>query len=395
MSKDMFGDDLFKKEDDFGAMLDASMKGLSSKLSKGDKVSAEILTIGKEEIFVSVDGKDGVVPRVELLDDQGQLNIKIGDNITLFVVKFTEGLVQLTARTSSKALAEGIEDAFDFGTPIEGKVSEIVTGGFRVVILGKTAFCPLSQMDKAPITDQDKYLGKKLSFIITKFEAKGRNIVVSRRRVLDMEATENQGTFMLSAKPGDSLTGKITRIEQFGAFVELSPGVEGLIHVSEITWTHLRHPSEAVEVGQTVSVKLLKIEEDAAGRLRISLSRKQAESNPWDDISQKLPIGTIVDGTLEKKERFGFFISITPGITGLLPKSLMKETSLDNSLEKKEVGDKIKVQIAQISAAEKRISLCLPLDPEAEAWKGFATNNSQGFGTLGAAFAEASSKSKK
>lgn len=395
MAKDIFGDDITKKQDDFGAMLDASMTGAGGKVSKGDKVSAEILTIGKEEIFVNVNGQDGVLSKLELVDENGLVKVQIGDKVDLFVTKIQEGLIHLTSKPSSKALAEGLEDAFDFETPVEGRVSEAVNGGFRVVMMGKTAFCPMSQMDKGQITEPEKYIGKKFDFIITKYEGKGRNIVVSRRKVMDMEAAENQGAFMQSAKPGDTLTGKVTRLEAFGAFVELSSGVEGLIHVSEISWTHLRHPSEALEVGQTVSAKLLKIEEDTNGRLRISLSRKQVEGNPWDEMTKKFPVGTILDGKIEKKERFGFFIQIAPGITGLLPKSHMKETTPDNSLEKKEVGETIKVQISQISPAERRISLSLPLDPEADAWKGFSSAGGKGFGSLGAAFEAANTKKKK
>lgn len=396
MAKDIFGDDITKKEDDFGAMLEASFKGLGNKLSKGDKVAAEVLTIGKEEIFVTVAGQDGMVPRTELLNEQGQVKVQIGEKVDLFVVKIQEGLVHLTAKPSSKAMAEGLEDAFDFETPVEGRVSEVVNGGFRVVIMGKTAFCPISQMDKGQISEPEKYIGKKFEFIITKFEQKGRNIVVSRRKVLDMEAAENQGAFIQATKVGDALTGKITRLEAFGAFVQLAGGVEGLIHVSEISWTHLKHPSEAVEIGQTVNVKVLKIEDDSAGRLRISLSRKQAEANPWDDMAQKFAVGTMVEGTIEKKERFGFFINIAPGMTGLLPRSSMKESNPETNWDKMEVGEKLKVQVAQINAAERRISLSIPRDPEADAWKGFtSTSGSKGFGALGAAFEAANNKGKK
>lgn len=396
MAKDIFGDDITKKEDDFGAMLEASLTGVGNKLSKGDKVTAEVLTIGKEEIFVNVSGKDGMVPRMELLNDEGQVKVQIGDKVELFVVKIQEGLVHLTSKASSKALAEGLEDAFDFETPVEGRVSEVVNGGFRVVMMGKTAFCPISQMDKGQITEPEKYIGRKFEFIITKFEQKGRNIVVSRRRVLDMEAAENQGAFIQSTKVGDTLTGKITRLEAFGAFVQLTNGVEGLIHVSEISWTHLKHPSEAVEIGQTVTVKVLKIEDDAAGRLRISLSRKQAEANPWDELSKTFPVGTLVEGTIEKKERFGFFIRLAPGITGLLPKSSMRESNPETNWDKKEVGEKLQVQVAQVNTLERKISLSLPRDPEADAWKGFTSSSGgKGFGALGAAFEAASNKNKK
>ena len=222
-----------------------------------------------------------MVPRSELLDADGALKVQVGDQVTLYVVKSQDGLLVLSAKASGKALADDLEDAFDFETPVEGRVTEVVNGGFRVNVMGKLAFCPISQMDTKPITEPESYVDKKFDFMITKFEKGGRNIVVSRRRMMDMEKLENQGTFMDQHQVGEIMNGRVTRIEAYGAFVELVPGIDGLVHISEVSWSRLGHPSEALELGQEISVKILKIEEDASGRLKISLSRKQAEEDPW------------------------------------------------------------------------------------------------------------------
>lgn len=379
---DIFGDDNSEKKDDFGALLEASYDQLKVSFSKGDKVRGEVLTIGKEEVFVSVAGKDGVVHKPELLKD-GVLTVKVGDILDLFVIRSQEGLLQLTVKPSSKALAESLEDAFDFETPVEGRVTEAVNGGFRVNLQGKTAFCPTSQMDSKPITAPEEYLNRKFEFIITKFEEKGRNIVVSRRKVLDLEALENQGAFLQSTRVGDEVTGKVVRMEAFGAFVQIAPGLEGLLHISEIGWSRLAHPSEALQMGETLTAKVIRLEEDGNGRLRISLSRKQASEDPFLKAADSHKVGQILKGTIRKIERFGFLIELAPGFVGLLPRSAMKEVSTEENLDKKTVGETLEVQIKEINLADKRISLGLPNSSDDQSWKEFSSSGSKSFNAFG------------
>lgn len=380
---DIFGDDKDTKQDDFGAMLEASMSQLGVSFGKGDKVLGEIISIGKEDVFVSVKGRDGVVPKAEFIKD-GVLSVKVGDAVDLFVVKSQEGLLQLTAKPSSKALAESLEDAFDFETPVEGRVTEAVNGGFRVLIHGKLAFCPISQMDSKHISEPEQYLNKKFDFIITKFEQKGRNIVVSRRKVLDQQALENQGSFLEKTKVGDEVEGRVVRMEAFGAFIEIAPGLEGLLHISEIGWSRLAHPSEALSLGQELKAKIIKIEEDASGRLRISLSRKQASEDPFAQAAAQHKVGQIVKGKILKKERFGHLIELAPGFVGLLPKSAMKEVASEENLDKKNEGDSLEVQIQNIDTVERRISLSLPKGSEDSSWQEFSgSSQGGGFNALG------------
>jgi small subunit ribosomal protein S1 len=389
---DIFGDDDFgstggRKKDDFGALLEQSLKGYTKVYAVGDKVIGEVVSVGRDEVFVNVDGRDGTVPRSEFVEADGTVKVRVGDAVHLYVMKAKDSLLNLSTKVSSKAMSETIEDAFDFETPIEGRVTEVTNGGFRVNIMGKTAFCPLSQMDAKPITDPASYVDKKFEFIVTKYEG-GRNIVVSRRRLLDMEKLENQGSFMDQHKPGEVMNGRVTRLEAYGAFVEIAPGVEGLVHVSEISWSRLKHASEGLEMGQQITVKILKIEEDANGRLKISLSRKQADEDPWMTAEADFPSGSVHNARIQSKERFGFLMELKPGIVGLLPKSAFREVADERELEKKNPGETLKVQIQSVNVADKRVSLSFPNDQDDQSWQQFNTNSGgskssgKGLGTL-------------
>jgi small subunit ribosomal protein S1 len=333
-----------------------------------------------------------------LQDASGFLTVKVGDQVALFVTRSQEGILLLSAKVSGKAMADDLEDAFDFETPVDGRVTEVVNGGFRVNVMGKAAFCPMSQMDSKPITEPESYIDKKFEFMITKFEQGGRNVVVSRRKIMDMEKLESQGSFMDSKKPGDVLNGRVTRIEPYGAFVEIMPGLDGMVHISEISWSRLAHPSEGLTVGQDISVKILKMEEDATGRLKISLSRKQAEEDPWITIEKDLQVGSVHTATIRSKERFGFLMEIKPGIVGLLPKSAFREVVNEKEMEKKNPGQTLKVQVQSVNPLEKRISLSFPRDQEDSSWQGFtggAAPAGKGLGTLADQFKNLSVTKKK
>ena len=348
MSKrDLFGDEVnVKEKTDFSSLFEGSSNSVGGKvgvkvggkLKSGDGFLAEILSIGKEEAFLTTPvSQDAVILKAELLDENKQLKYKVGDRIDVVVVNTKNGEIRVVKKGSRKASADmdSLQDAFDMEMPIEGRVTEVCNGGFRVSIQGKTAFCPVSQMDYR-MTDQQSYIDKKFDFIVTKYEPKGRNIVVSRRQLLDLNRAEKEGSFLETKKPGDIISGKITRLEKYGAFVDIGDGVEGLVHISEIGWSRLQDPGEVVSVGQNVSVMVLKVE-DVDGRLKISLSIKQAggEGDPWLRVPENFPVGSIHNGVIEKKEQFGFFINIAPGITGLLPKSKFRDSTEFQSIEMK------------------------------------------------------------
>lgn len=391
--QDMFGEEInAQPKTDFASMFEQSLGGVGKKLSVGDAFVAEILAINKEEAFVSTSTtQDAMILTQELLDENKQLKYKVGDRLDVVVVNMKGGDIRVAKAGSKKASSDldSLEDAYDMEMPVEGRVTEVCNGGFRVSIQNKTAFCPVSQMDYK-VQDHASYVNKKFDFMITKFDAKARNIVVSRRKLLDAQKLESEGLFLESSQAGDIMEATVTRMEKFGAFVTLKDGVEGLVHISEIGWSRLQDPSEVLRIGQTVSVKLLKSEE-VDGRLKISFSIKQAggEGDPWMQVPQNFPIGSIHKGTVEKKEVYGLFVNIAPGVTGLLPKSKWRDSVDFQKFEMKKKGDSIEVQIDEVLFEQKKISLGVPSEADDQSWKavsatksGFANSGLSGLGSL-------------
>ena len=220
--------------------------------------------------------------------------------------------------------------------------------------------------------------------------------MVSRRKLLDQEKLVNEGQFIEHTKVGAVLNGRVTRLEKFGAFVEIAPGIEGLLHISEIGWSRLEHPSEALNPNDTLEVKVIKVEEDDRGRLKISLSRKQVTEDPWNETAKSLATGQNVEGKIREKAHFGWLIELRPGVVGLLPKSVLKESLDDKAVELKKVGEMLRLQIASINKDERRISLSLPRDQDDQSWMAFAADNkgqdAKKMGTLGDQFGKLFSK---
>lgn len=383
--KDLFGDEVsIGPSDDFATMFELSSRGQLKNLRQGDHLKGEILSMSKEFAFVSTGTpNDGQIPTVELLDADKKLKFKVGDIIDVVVVRIKGDEIILRYRDAKGASSDvdNLEDAFDMELPVEGRVLEAVKGGYRIQIHGQKAFCPVSQIDMRPSADANDYINQKYNFLITQYENNGRNIVVSRKKILQIEKAEFEGTFLQKHKIGDILTGTVKKMEKFGAFIELEGGIEGLVHISEIAWGRISDPAEVLRLGQSVSVKLLKVEEEET-RLKISLSIKQGggDSDPWLSISQKYPVGSIHEGLIERKEVYGLFVQIAPGLTGLLPKSKWKDHVEGHDYDLKKKGDHAKVQIDQILTEERKISLTLPSDANDESWKSFQ-KPSQGSGS--------------
>jgi len=389
-----------KSSSEFAKLLEDSFKNTKKTLSIGEKIKSEILSISREEIFVSTGTMhDGTVPRKDLLDADGKFNHKVGDILDLYVTHARGSEIYLSSKPTAKNIADNLEDAFDMMMPIEGRVSEICKGGFRVSIQGKPAFCPISQMDtkRIEVETQDEYIGKKFEFLITQFTEGGRNIVVSRRKLLDEQKGLSESSFMDERKPGEILKGTVTRIEKFGAFVQIAPGIEGLVHVSELAWSRVSDPNEVVTVGQQINVKILSFEEKD-GRLKISLSLKQAESEPWLSLPAQISAGNVVEGKVTRCVKFGAFVELVPGVEGLIPMGEMSDTKrVIRSDDLFKAGDRISVMIKDIKLDERRILLSLKdvaSDRESENWKSFSPGSSGSFGTLGDQFRQALDKKK-
>lgn len=398
-TNDLFNDPIEDKSQDFARLFETSLARASQTLNVGDSFAAEILSIGSSESFVSTGTtQDAVILNADLMGENNTLAFKVGDTIDVVVTKVRGDEIRVTRKGSKSAPAdiENLEDAYDMELPVEGKVVEVVNGGFRVNIHGQTAFCPISHLGAPYGDDPNKQIGRKFEFLITQLDPKKRNIVVSRKKLLELQRAENEGVWMQKYNVGDILEGQVTRTEAYGAFVSLGSSLEGLVHISEVGFTRLKHASEGVRVGENVRVKILKIA-DEEGRLKISLSIKQAggATDPWVLVPQSFPVGKIVTGTVEKKEPYGLFVNLGPGVTGLLPKSKWRDSEDAKKYEQAKTGETIQVRIDELKFEERKISLGLPTEDEDNSWQEHVKPQANMGGAFAAAFASAKAKAKK
>jgi len=343
----------------FAEMLAQEEQGERVRLEPGQRVHVHIVAITADTIFVSTGSKvDGIVERSEMEVD-GELSYQVGDSLDLYVIAATPQEVRLSRVMSGDASLAALEEARDAGLPVEGRVTGQVKGGFSVDVMKRRAFCPISQMDIRPIADPESVVGQVYAFLITKLENRGRNIVVSRRDLLERERAESLEQLLAEMHEGDFREGVVSRLAPFGAFIELAPGVEGLAHLSELSWGRVDHADEAVSVGDTVRVKVLSIAKEAKG-LRISLSIKAGMDDPWNSVGDRLKVGEAVTGKVMRLAPFGAFVEVLPGVEGLVH---LSELSFEKRIMKAEevvsAGDVVSVKVKEIDPAKRRISLSL------------------------------------
>lgn len=342
--------------EDFASLLAAQSARTSARLTPGQKITGVVIAISGDNVFVDVGLKvDGIMERKDILDVDGKETAGPGDSVEAWVTAITAQEIRLSRSASGSGVA-ALEDARDAGLPVEGRVTAVCKGGYTVSVLGKNAFCPGSQMD-ATFAEPESLVGQSMDFLVTRVEQRGRNIVVSRRALVERERKENIEKVIASISEGDTIEGAVTRMAPFGAFVELAPGVEGMVHISELSWTRVGSPDEAVSIGETVRAKVLSIKRGEKGDVRISLSRKQAEGDPWQTAEERFPVGTRVDGKVESRTKFGLFVTIAPGITGLLPNSAIKQAKNSGEFTRLESGDSVTLLIQSIDVGSRRISL--------------------------------------
>lgn len=383
-SLDLFADDAASRpQNEFEALLNGSSVVSARGLSTGDRFRGEVLAVSGNEAFVSTGTPTDATM---LLDPNAAEKPKAGDFLDVVVIRARENeiVVKPVGARGVASETDSLEDAFDMELPVEGLVTETNKGGFKIKLQGHNAFCPMSQIDWRCVNPND-YVGKKYEFIITKWE-RGRDIVVSRRKILEQERATNEGDFLGNATIGDIFGGTIFRIEKYGAFVRLENGIEGLIPISEMAWGRIGHPQEVVNLEQPVQVKLIRME-DEGDRLKLSFSLKQGgtSADPWQTIESDYPVGSQLEGTVEKKAAFGLFVNIAPALTGLLPQSAWRQAVDGQSYESKRPGDKVKVRIERLDTGGRKISLSLPREDEDETWRthtAAAPGKAGGFGTL-------------
>jgi small subunit ribosomal protein S1 len=357
-------------EESFADLLESYSAGMNDNIRVGDKIRGRIISIGANNVFVDTGTKaDGVVEKSELLDEHGQLTLVEGDELDLYVVTADESEIRLSKAISGIGGVTLLRDAWEQHIPVEGKVVAAIKGGFQVEVIKQRAFCPISQMDLTYVEDPEVYLGQTFTFLINRFEERGRNIVVSRRDILQKEMEASRKAFMAQLDAEAVFEGTVVRIMPFGAFVSLAPGVEGLVHISELSWSRLDTPEQAVEVGDRLQVKILGIKDgDKPGTKKISLSVKQAMGDPWTDAPNRIRVGDKLMGKVTRCTNFGAFIELVPGIEGLVHISEMSYTRRVMRTEEVVVpGDQIMVMVKEVDLDRKRISLSIK-DAEGDPW---------------------------
>ncbi len=370
MNDDEFEKEAPETEESFAELFESYSAGMNENINVGDRIRGRIISIGNSSVFVDTGTKvDGVVERAELLDEDGQLALNVGDELDLYVVAADESEIRLSKAISGIGGLNMLRDAWEQRIPVEGKVVAAIKGGFHVEVVKRRAFCPISQMDVTYVEDPATYVGETFTFKIKRFEENGRNIVVSRRELLQKELDASRKEFMAQLTEDAIYEGKVVRLVPFGAFVALAPGVEGLVHISELSWSRLDNPEQAVKVGDRLQVKVLGLKAgDKPDSPKISLSVKQALGDPWADVGQRVQVGQKRLGKVTRCANFGAFIELSPGIEGLVHISEMSYTRRVMRPEEVVVpGDEIMVLVKEVDPDRKRISLSIK-DAEGDPW---------------------------
>jgi len=325
-------------------------------LKPGDKIEAVIAGISGENIFLDVGKKsEGIISSAEFVDEEGEPAVKTGDRVTVFLVSVRGGEMKFTTRIGSgQAGLEELEQAFHAGIPVEGKVIKEVKGGFQVTVAKQRGFCPYSQMGLRRVEDPEEYIDQTMAYKIIEFGSNGRNIIVSARAVLEEEREQLKEELKKTLQENDKVEGTVSSIRDFGAFVDIG-GIDGLIPISELAWGQTDQVEDVLSQGQGVEViiKRLDWEND-----RISLSLKDTLENPWDKVEEKYTPATIHTGVVSRLAQFGAFVTLEPGVDGLLHISkLGSGRRINHPREVLEAGQEITVKIDGVDREEKRISL--------------------------------------
>jgi small subunit ribosomal protein S1 len=330
-------------------------------INEGEVVNGTVVRVDKDEVLVDIGYKsEGVIP-VSELSIRRSVNpadeVSIGDEIAALVMtkEDAEGRLILSKKRARFEIAwKAIEQAHEQSDPVTGRVIEVVKGGL-ILDLGVRGFLPASLVDIRRVQDLDEYMGQELRCKVIELNRSRNNVVLSRRAVLEDERKEMRQAILDKLNPGDVVEGTISNIVDFGAFVDLD-GMDGLIHISELSWSHVNHPSEVLEIGQKVDVKVLDIDRE---RQRISLGLKQTQTDPWQQVLESYNEGDVVAGKVTKVVTFGAFVEILPGVEGLVHISELAQHHVENPREVVSQGDTVNVRILEVDAERRRLSLSL------------------------------------
>lgn len=360
----------------FAALFEESV--LNFNVEKGAVIQGVVVSIDSDWVTVDTGLKsEGVVSRSEFLNEQRELEVQVGDTVDVVVEALDNGMGQTVLSREKAKRAETwtkLEKIFEDGEIVTGVISGKVKGGFTVDIGPVRAFLPGSLVDTRPIRDTTHLEGKELEFKIIKLDAKRNNVVVSRRAVMEAESSADREALLSQLEEGQTVTGTIKNLTDYGAFVDLG-GIDGLLHITDMAWKRIKHPSEVVEVGQEVTVKVLKFDKE---RNRVSLGLKQLGEDPWLAIMNRYPKGSIVKARVTNLTDYGCFAEIAEGVEGLVHVSEMDHTNKNIHPSKVvQIGDEVDVMVLEVDEERRRISLGIK-QTRANPWEEFAKAHEKG-----------------
>ncbi|MGA9854272.1 MAG: 30S ribosomal protein S1 [Gammaproteobacteria bacterium] len=360
----------------FAELFEESIK--QAQMQSGSILMARVMEIRPDVVIVNAGLKsEGVIPAEQFYNENGELEIAVGDDVevSLDAVEDGFGETRLSREKAKRARSwTKLEEAFTKGEIVKGYISGKVKGGFTVEVDGVRAFLPGSLVDVRPVRDPVYLEGKELEFKVIKLDQRRNNVVVSRRAVVEQEYSAERDQLLGNLQEGSMVMGIVKNLTEYGAFVDLG-GIDGLLHITDMAWKRVKHPSEVVAVGQEIEVKVLKFDRE---RNRVSLGLKQLGDDPWVDITRRYPAGTRLFGKVTNLADYGCFVEVEPGVEGLVHVSEMDWTNKNvNPAKIVQVGDETEVMVLEIDEERRRISLgmkqCKP-----NPWEDFAASHNKG-----------------
>src|SRR3982751_1079082 len=360
----------------FADLFEESLK--RSEMRTGEVITAEVVRVEHNHVVVNAGLKsEAYVPLEEFKNDQGELEVQVGDFVSVAIDSVENGYGDtLLSRDKAKRLASwmSLEKALESGEFVTGQTSGKVKGGLTVLVNGIRAFLPGSLIDTRPIKDLSPYENKTMEFKVIKLDRKRNNVVLSRRAVVEASMGEERAKLMETLKEGSVVHGVVKNITEYGAFVDLG-GIDGLLHITDMAWRRVRHPSEVVQAGQEITAKILKFDTE---KNRVSLGLKQMGDDPWMGVSRRYPTGTRMFGKVTNIADYGAFVELEPGIEGLVHVSEMDWTNKNVAPSKiVALGDEVEVMVLEIDEDKSRISLGMK-PSKANPWQEFAQETKRG-----------------
>ena len=360
----------------FAALFEDSLK--RANMRAGEVITAEVVAVEHNFVVVNAGLKsEAYVPIEEFRNDQGGLEVQVGDFVSVAIDAIENGYGDtILSRDKAKRLASwlSLENSLESGDFVSGTVNGKVKGGLTVLVNGIRAFLPGSLLDTRPVKDMSPFEGKTMEFKVIKLDRKRNNVVLSRRAVVEASMGEERAKLLETLREGAIVNGVVKNITEYGAFVDLG-GIDGLLHITDMAWRRVRHPSEVVQVGQELTAKVLKFD---AEKNRVSLGLKQMGDDPWVGVSRRYPSGTRLFGKVTNIADYGAFVEIEPGIEGLVHVSEMDWTNKNVAPSKiVALGDEVEVMVLEIDEDKRRISLGMK-QCRANPWEEFAENFKRG-----------------